>query len=129
MTDADCARILIGARSFNEEQGVTGLLIYIDNGTFVQIFEGEHDAVESALERVLADLRHFGISMLFDTPVEQRLFGDWAMAFRPMRPVEFATMSGFSGLNGKSDIQKFLQNPSSVTSAMRSIALANERGT
>ncbi|MDT7949993.1 MAG: BLUF domain-containing protein [Acetobacteraceae bacterium] len=82
----DCAadpteldRILATSRRNNAAAGVTGALIY-NRGIFAQTLEGSFDAVQTVFERIQSDLRHDEIVVLQAEPVEERLFGAWAMA-------------------------------------------------
>ena len=69
-----------GARN-NGRNGVTGILLHY-NGNFMQLLEGETDAVEETFERISADPRHTGILKLQDDQIDQRRFPDSRMALR-----------------------------------------------
>ncbi|SNS03348.1 BLUF domain-containing protein [Antarctobacter heliothermus] len=79
-TRDDLARILGAARRNNRRDGVTGLLMYHD-GTFLQILEGEEEAVDRVFGRIALNDLHRGIQSLPPTQVRERLFADWTMAF------------------------------------------------
>ena len=80
MHHADMESLLIQARDFNRENGITGVLVYRD-GMFLQCFEGEPAAVVATYERIRASRRHRGISELLNAPMAVRSFADWRMAF------------------------------------------------
>jgi isopenicillin N synthase-like dioxygenase len=55
------------------------MLCYFDR-SFLQMIEGEREAVEDAVRRIRADARHSGLIEVYNRPVEQRTFSDWSMA-------------------------------------------------
>ena len=63
----------------NEKYGVTGLLVFVEN-QFIQILEGESDAVEEIFERICCDFRHGNVKLIDLIAVRERLFGAWSMA-------------------------------------------------
>lgn len=77
----EIATILATSIRNNRRAGVTGLL-YTDAKRFLQVLEGDDDAVQATLDRIRADGRHRGIVVLHDRQVEARQFGEWAMAER-----------------------------------------------
>ncbi|MEO6204526.1 MAG: BLUF domain-containing protein [Mycobacteriales bacterium] len=78
--DDELLHLLETARARNDEHGVTGMLVYAA-GSFLQLFEGEDDAVEVIWDRIRLDPRHTGLRVLQDGPVRGRLFGEWSMGF------------------------------------------------
>ena len=74
----DVTAILESCQRNNPLQGLTGLLLY--NGrNFLQVLEGEHDALERVMRRIEHDSRHHGISRLHDELIESRACPDWSM--------------------------------------------------
>lgn len=63
----------------NEETGVTGVLVFVED-QFIQILEGESDAVEDAFERICCDFQHTNVKLIDLIAVKERLFGAWNMA-------------------------------------------------
>jgi hypothetical protein len=78
--DDDLLQLLKTARERNDLHGVTGMLVFAA-GSFLQLFEGEDDAVEIIWDRIRMDPRHGGIRVLHDGPARTRLFGEWSMGF------------------------------------------------
>ncbi|VVT13429.1 Sensors of blue-light using FAD [Sphingomonas sp. EC-HK361] len=78
---ADIAAILGQSQRNNCAAGVTGLL-WTDGVRFLQVLEGEADAVAATYARIAADPRHTAIVVLADRTVAAREFGDWSMARR-----------------------------------------------
>lgn len=79
--------LLEGARRFNAEHGLTGMLLYyrddaLENGAFMQYLEGPEEAVGRVMrERIEPDRRHRGIEVFVDEPRDGRLFDGWYMGF------------------------------------------------
>lgn len=67
------------AAARNEAAGVTGLLVFVE-GQFIQILEGESDAVEEVFERICCDFQHSNLKLIDLIAVKERLFGAWHMA-------------------------------------------------
>ncbi|WP_127471499.1 BLUF domain-containing protein [Thiomicrorhabdus aquaedulcis] len=72
--------LLKKARRYNQRHDITGMLLY-KNGSFLQVLEGESDVVEALFAKIKLDFRHYDVLKLYQNPLEQRNFSDWAMAF------------------------------------------------
>ncbi|PWE49279.1 blue light sensor protein [Thioclava sp. NG1] len=70
--------ILEKSRINNLRDGITGALIVSDR-SFMQLLEGERDAVAKCLLRLLGDPRHDDIRILCAGDAEHRLFAGWSM--------------------------------------------------
>ena len=75
----DLAAILSQSRRNNAAVAVTGLL-YSDGTRFLQVLEGEPDAIETTFQRIKRDPRHKAVVILSDRNVTVREFGGWSMA-------------------------------------------------
>ena len=95
MTEEQLAGLLEHCRRNNEAAGITGLLIFHE-GTFMQVLEGEKQAVMDLYQRILLDPRHTGSRVLWQLPIEARTFGDWSMAFRPLSDLDPTRLEGYS---------------------------------
>lgn len=80
MSITDLDKILDTARTQNDANGVSGILLFGD-GQFIQVLEGESEAVEETMNRVAGDTRHKNVTILLKRPVEGRTFGGWRMGF------------------------------------------------
>ncbi|MCX9146876.1 BLUF domain-containing protein [Erythrobacter sp. WG] len=70
--------ILAASARNNPALGITGLLLF--NGrNFLQLLEGEPEVVAALMERITADPRHTGVSVLDRRSVSARTCPDWAM--------------------------------------------------
>ena len=76
--------ILSTARRNNLRDGITGALICRED-LFVQLLEGNRDAVTQTFARILRDDRHTEIITLLSDDRDARLFPDWAMRHDPAR--------------------------------------------
>lgn len=86
LTDKDLDAILEEAIAGNELRGVTGLLAY-DDFHFMQVLEGNEDAVNNLYFRIAQDLRHYDVKLIHYQKAEERHFQDWAMALAKLPEV------------------------------------------
>lgn len=73
-------RLLESARTFNQKNGITGILLY-DNQQFGQIIEGEHVNVMRAWKRIQEDKRHHRVELLEIREITERSFPEWLLRF------------------------------------------------
>ena len=70
--------ILVTCAHNNVEQDITGLLLY--NGrNFLQLLEGQPEALDKLLSVIETDKRHTGVLVMHTGEVETRACPDWAM--------------------------------------------------
>ena len=74
-------RLLNTARSKNSADHITGLLIYHE-GCFLQVLEGDKEAVDRCYQRICKDGRHTDYIELANEAVLDRMFPAWWMAYR-----------------------------------------------
>ncbi|WP_175416188.1 BLUF domain-containing protein [Aggregatimonas sangjinii] len=74
------AEILEKARRNNKQKDITGCLLFY-NEHFIQYLEGEQHKVMTLYDRIQQDDRHFDITLLSSTQIEEREFGSWDMAY------------------------------------------------
>lgn len=77
----DIGNLLVRARSWNYEHGITGLLLHAPDGHFVQLIEGKPENIDELFSRIKSDDRHGDIEVVIDQGVEARAFQDWEMGF------------------------------------------------
>lgn len=80
-SDNDLAELLIKSRKNNSNLGITGMLVHRD-GNFIQVLEGEENAVKTLYETIKADKRHAGEIVISEGEISERQFANWAMDFR-----------------------------------------------
>jgi Sensors of blue-light using FAD len=67
------------ARANNKSGGITGALLLLDDW-FVQVLEGEEEAVRSLYATIERDPRHDRVVLLDTRSVDRHVFARWAMA-------------------------------------------------
>lgn len=81
IAEADLMDILAASRQHNRLRGITGFLLY-HRGEFVQLLEGERDAVRQVyFDYIVRDPRHTNVNLCWEFEIERRGFPDWSMAF------------------------------------------------
>lgn len=84
------------ARGLNERVGLSGMLLY-SNQSFLQMLEGDEDALEATYARIMADGRHTNLRLLMDAEVPAKMFPSWSMGFEHVDDEELAEeMAGFT---------------------------------
>mgnify|MGYP000845570253 CR=1 FL=1 len=68
----------------NARDGITGALLF-DPLWFVQILEGEREAVSATLRRIIGDDRHADVTIMDARSIEARRFGQWWMGLAMLR--------------------------------------------
>lgn len=92
----DLVALLERSRSNNEQNGLSGLLMYCSQ-SFLQVLEGDAEAIENTYHRIRSDDRHKNLRMLLDATVDEALFPDWTMGFEHIDDDELAeTLDGFT---------------------------------
>jgi hypothetical protein len=81
--------ILATAVKNNKATDITGMLLYSDGG-FIQVLEGEHDAVEATFQKIRMDPRHRNIIVLANGKIAARAFPEWSMGYRRIGSKELA---------------------------------------
>lgn len=80
-SDDDLKALLEQSRNKNTRLGLTGLLLHKD-GNFMQVLEGEEEAVLQIYATIQGDLRHHGILELTRQQIQEREFASWSMGFK-----------------------------------------------
>jgi hypothetical protein len=114
LSQEDLRNLLSTSRLNNERLGLTGMLLYKD-GNFMQVLEGEQEAVLAVQARILEDVRHKGIIVLLRGNVPHRSFRQWSMAFRNLDEPSSRGTPGYDDfLNTPLTDARFLQNPAAT---------------
>jgi hypothetical protein len=79
----------------NAKLGITGMLLYKD-GNFMQVLEGEEEAVRTLYAKIGHDPRHRGLLTLLQGPLAERQFPDWSMGFRDLNAADVLSTPGYS---------------------------------
>ena len=99
--------LLTQARITNAEHDLTGMLLY-DDGSFLQVLEGEKEPLFALYARILRDPRHTETTKLLERVIDERQFGDWQMGFVSVTRLgvaipgysEFLRLSGANAASG-----------------------------
>ena len=73
-------KMLQRAKYFNKMNEITGIILY-HKSQFIQLIEGEKDAIESLYASIRADERHHEVETILSKASNQSLWMDWSMAF------------------------------------------------
>ena len=114
--------ILATSRRNNEQAGVTGALLF-NSGCFGQILEGPRRAVEATFERIQRDTRHGDVSLLDFSPLGDRGFAAWSMAFVGTRESD---RQRFSELAEESDFDPSRMSADGMFETLHRLALGEE---
>lgn len=108
--DANVEQILDSARTFNKTEDVSGVL-WFDGDIFIQVLEGQREAVSRTYHRIAADKRHQDIELVECVAIDERLFGDWTMGYLAATKANRAKILKYSG---HSDMRPREMSPGSM---------------
>ncbi|MEY5099907.1 MAG: hypothetical protein RJA36_2626 [Pseudomonadota bacterium] len=80
LADEELERLLLAARRRNQENGVTGALLYHD-AMFFQYLEGPSSGVREVYGHIQRSQLHHGLIELARSPIAERAFPAWFMGF------------------------------------------------
>jgi hypothetical protein len=95
--------LLAFARDFNSRNGLTGMLLYVDE-TFFQILEGDPKTLHDLYFRIEQDTRHTHVIKLIEIPIEKRTFSEWSMGFAKVTRADLATIPGLNDFFGRGSV-------------------------
>ena len=88
--------LLEDSRRNNAAASLSGMLLYCSQ-SFLQVLEGEPEALAETYRRILTDSRHSNLRLLMDDVVAAPLFPDWTMGFDHVDDEELADeLDGFT---------------------------------
>lgn len=79
--ESELQELLKISRKNNTRLGITGMLLFHD-GLFLQILEGAEPAVMTLYEKIKLNPRHRACRVLARLGINNREFGQWAMAYQ-----------------------------------------------
>jgi blue light- and temperature-responsive anti-repressor len=91
----DLSALLKDARQNNYEKNVSGMLLY-QNRAFFQILEGPAQEVNKLYEKISLDPRHFRITKILETTIEERSFAEWTMGYANVTYTDLAKIDGLN---------------------------------
>ena len=80
MNDTELLALQREASEYNKKTSVTGMLLY-QEGTFMQMLEGEKKTVLHLYDKIQTDVRHKVIITMLQGDIEERNFQNWSMGF------------------------------------------------
>jgi hypothetical protein len=95
LSETELVALLARCRGNNARLGVTGMLLYKD-GSFLQVFEGEHDVIGALYDRIQSDPLHRAVTQWCLEPITARAFAAWSMGFRDLSRGETPPPDGFA---------------------------------
>ena len=108
------------SRANNEQAGLSGMLLY-SSQSFLQVLEGDEEALHTTYARIRADDRHTNLRMLMNADVPAPMFPDWTMGFEHVDDEELA-----DDLDGFTPATLYpLVNPDLITNAGVATTLLN----
>ena len=120
ITEQDIKDILEEARAFNKEHNITGLLLFHE-GEFVQILEGEEKDVTGIFAKIKEDPRHRLVRLLETSPIKERTFPNWLMAFKPLSDQNLIDVSAHLNLTEFNRLSRIQQDTSLANKLLRII--------
>lgn len=95
----------------NTHNNITGILLY-DEGTFIQILEGEKLTLNNLFKTIHHDKRHNNITKILDIGIRERLFKKYRTGFN--------TLNNYGQMEG---LETFLSKPNNSSHAHSVLAL------
>jgi len=77
-TKRELLDLLHESRGFNMVDNISGVLMH-KQGYFLQVIEGQPEAIDNLISRLEKDPRHSNIKILYKSIIFERLFQNWAM--------------------------------------------------
>lgn len=87
--------LLAVARRTNEALGVSGMLLYVDEG-FFQVLEGSSEAVTALYDKISLDRRHTRVLKIIQESIAARAFPDWSMGYAALSRDDLRTIPGLT---------------------------------
>jgi hypothetical protein len=97
LSDKDLEKLLTSSREKNESLDITGMLLYID-GKFIQVLEGEKDAINELYSTIVADPRHKKVNKIIEGKTVTRNFPEWNMGFKSISGKDYHNIPGFNNI-------------------------------
>jgi len=102
-TQDDLAKLLAHSRVRNEQDDISGCLVYrynedVERGNFLQVLEGPEVAIDDVWNRISADNRHHTIIVIDEGEVDDRMFSNWSMGFKNVDADDLKDVEGFADL-------------------------------
>jgi hypothetical protein len=95
--ETEIVNILETSIKNNKADGITGMLLYCQ-GNFMQVLEGDEEAVQRTYDRISKDSRHHNIIEVIREPIQEREFADWSMGFSRLQEEDLQAFPAYATL-------------------------------
>jgi hypothetical protein len=106
LSDQEIRQIVDVAAANNRVKQITGALLYLES-SFIQVLEGEAEAIANLLDKLRRDTRHENLRLLSDFEIEERQFEDWSMGLiessKVVRPKVVSEISALPAAADRAD--------------------------
>ena len=106
LSDQEIRELVAVSAANNRVNQITGALLYLE-GSFIQVLEGEADAIASLLDVLGRDERHHDLRVLSDLEIEARQFEDWSMGLiessKVLRPKVVSEISALPAVTDQAE--------------------------
>ena len=113
-SDEELIAFLNKSRANNIKLGITGLLLY-NEGSILQILEGEKQVVTDLYKIIERDNRHTRIVKMIDASITQRSFSDWSMGFKRVSDADWSQLKGYLDIDKDNKICSGTESNSVIT--------------
>jgi hypothetical protein len=98
LEEEEISTLLKQSRTFNSQNNITGLLLYID-GDFIQVLEGKKSQICFLFEKIKQDKRHKGIICVINDTITKRQFSNWSMGYHLSNYKDLKKLHGFDNIS------------------------------
>ncbi len=119
-TDDELTQLLKVCHRNNKISDISGLLLYNNSGTFIQILEGEAEDVESTYAKIKADPLHTRVHCISRKTISERDFPNWKMGFRNLSDTSLDHIEGYSDFMNSENPDEYLLKKASFASEILS---------
>jgi hypothetical protein len=97
LTEVELAELLQKARQDNEHAGLTGMLLHgAFDGSFFQVLEGNAEAIDRLMAKIMVDKRHSHVTQIIREPIVRRSFQRWTMGFNSVSAPQLISLPEFN---------------------------------
>ena len=114
MSEQDLIDLLEQSRTRNNEQNISGMLLYA-GGNFFQVLEGDEKDVDDIYASIIRDNRNTGNIEILKETIDERTFPGWTMGFAHLTRQEVSSIEGYSEFLGTNmEPTEFANRPDKV---------------
>lgn len=87
LDDAAIEKIVQDTKARNKKKNITGFFLY-HAGEFIQLLEGEENAVKALFDKIKKDQRHRKVRVLSMEESVLRIFANWSMIYSKIKDTD-----------------------------------------